>query len=115
MKAAWRMTGRLPKVMGGTWRYLKTSEVLAAAGSHMIAHYIQVRSHSIEKWIADRPIYEMCKSVERSHGATPRTFWLEQPMDLDKVSEGARTVVAAGGDGDGGPRPLATSTGARST
>ena len=75
VKAAWRMTGWLPKVMGGTWRYLKTSEVLEAAGLHMIAHYIQVRSHSIEKWIADRPIYEVCKSVEWSSRTTPRTFW----------------------------------------
>ena len=37
-----RMTGLLPKMIGGTWKYPKTKIVLAAAGLHTIEHYVQV-------------------------------------------------------------------------
>ena len=43
MKAARRMTGLLPKKVGGSWKFPKSNTVLAAAGLHTIKHYVQVR------------------------------------------------------------------------
>ena len=94
----------LPKMVGDTWRYLKTSEVLKAAGLHTIVHYVQVRRESIMRWIVDRLILWICEKEERRHGTTPCTFWWEQPMELEAASAGAPAVVAAEGDGGGGPR-----------
>ena len=42
VKVVRRMTGLLPKMIGGTWKYPKTKIVLAAAGLHTIEHYVQV-------------------------------------------------------------------------
>ena len=113
MKAARRMTGRLPKRVGKTWCYLKKPEVLTAAGLHTITHRGQ--RHSIVKWVADRPIYGFYQAVEKRRGITPRIFWWEQPMDLDQASVGAPTTVAAEGDRGEGPHPLATGPGAHTT
>ena len=65
VKAARRMTGLLPKMTGGTWKYPKTKTVLAAAGLHTIEHYVQVRRARIMRWVVDRPIMELCRSVEK--------------------------------------------------
>ena len=43
VKAARRMTGLLPKKVGGSWKFPKAKTVLAAASLHNIAHYVQVR------------------------------------------------------------------------
>ena len=56
VKAARRMTGLLPKITGGTWKYPKTKTVLAAAGLHMIEYYVQVRRARILRWVEERPI-----------------------------------------------------------
>ena len=40
VKAASRMTGLLPKKVGGSWKFPKTKTVLAAAGLHTIKHYV---------------------------------------------------------------------------
>ena len=115
MKAAQRMAGPLPELVGGMERYPKTSEVLAAAGLHTIAHYIQVRRHSIVQRVANRPIFEMCQLVERSCGTTPRIFCWEQPMDLDKASGGDPPAVVAEGNRGVRPHSLATGPGSRAT
>ena len=77
VKAARRMMGMLPKMTGGTWRYPKTKTVLAAAGLHTIAHYVQVRRASIMRWVVDRPILELCRSAKRRRGTTPHLYWWE--------------------------------------
>ena len=43
MKAARRMTGLLPKKVGGSWKFPMTKTVLASADLHTIEHYVQVR------------------------------------------------------------------------
>ena len=88
VKAARRMTGLLPKMTGGTWNYPKTKTVLAAAGLHTIKHYMKVRRASIMRWVIDRSILKLCSSAERRRGTTPRLYWWEQPMDLDKARAG---------------------------
>ena len=49
VKAARRMTGKLPVLAQGIWTYLKTSEVLAAAGLGSIKYYVRVRRARILK------------------------------------------------------------------
>ena len=106
MKAARRMIGLLPKMVGGTWKYSKTKTVLAAAGLHTIDHYMQVCRARIMQWVVDRPILELCRSAERRRGTTPRLYWWEQPMDLDEASVRALAEgITAGARGDGGRAP----------
>ena len=68
------MTGLLPKMTGGTWKYPKMKTVLAAAGLHTIEHYVQVRSTRIMRWVIDRPILKLCRSAERRRGTPPRIY-----------------------------------------
>ena len=106
MKAARRMTGLLPKVTGGTWKYPKTNTVLAAAGLHTIEHYVQVCRARIMRWVIDRRILKLCRSAERRRGNTPRFYWWEQPMDLDGASAGAPAAETTDGvRGAGGRAP----------
>ena len=74
VKAARRMTGLLPKQIGGAWKFPKTKTVLAAAGLHTIKHYVQVRRARILRWVEDRPILNMCRSAKRRRGTTPRLY-----------------------------------------
>ena len=104
VKAAHRMTGLLPKMTGGTWKYSKTKTVLAAAGLHTIEHYVQVCRARIMRWVVDRPILKLCRSAERRRGTTPRLYWWEQPMELCNVSGGTPPAVAAEGDREDGGR-----------
>ena len=109
VKAARQMTGLLPKITGGTWKYPKTKTVLAAAGLHTIEYYVQVRRARILRWVEDIPILKMCWSADRRRGTTPRLHWWEQPIELDDTSRGTPPAVAAEEDrGDGGRAPLAT-------
>ena len=106
VKAARRMTGLLPKKVGGSWKFPKTKTVLAAAGLHTIEHYVQVRRAHIMRWEIDRSILKLCREVERRRGTTPRLYWWEQTMDLDEASAGAPTDAITEGDrGDGGRAP----------
>ena len=99
-KAACRITGLLPKMTGGTWKYPKTKTVLAAAGLHTIEHYVQVRRGSIMRWVVDILILELCRSAERRRRTTPYLYWWEKPMNLDETSgETPRIVVEEGNRG----------------
>ena len=51
VKAVRRMTGLLPKKVGGSWVFPKTKTILAAAGLHTMEHYVQVRRARILRWI----------------------------------------------------------------
>ena len=63
VKVARRMTGLLPKKIGRARKLPKTKTVLAAAGLHTIAHYVQVRRARIMRWVEDRPILKLCRSA----------------------------------------------------
>ena len=72
MKAARRMTGLLPKIIGGLWKFPKTKTVLAAAGLLTIEHYVQVRRARILRWVEDMPILKLCRKATRRRKTTPR-------------------------------------------
>ena len=97
-KAARRMTGLLPKLVGGSWKFPKTNTVLATASLHTIEHYVQVRRAHIMRWVIDRPILKLCRMAERRRGTTPRLYWWEQSMELDDASAGVPLAVAVEGD-----------------
>ena len=106
VKAARRMTGLLPKKVGGAWKFPKTKTVLVAAGLHTMKHYVQVRRVRIMRWVEDRHILKLCREAERRRGTTSRLYWWEQPMDLDEASTGAPVDATTEGDrGDGGRAP----------
>ena len=106
VKAARRMTGLLPKLIGGSWKFPKTKTVLAAAGLHTIEHYVQVRKARIMHWVIERPILKLCREAKTRRGTTPRLYWWEQSMDLDEASAGVPADATTEGDrGDGGRAP----------
>ena len=72
-----------PKEGRGSWKFLKTKTVLAAAGIHTIARYVQVRRPRIMRWVEDRHVLKLCREAERRRRTTPRLYRWEQPMDLD--------------------------------
>ena len=88
VKAACHMTGMLPKLTSGRWKYPKMQTELAAAGLRTIEHYVQVCRARILNWVQDRPILKMCRLAERRRGSLPRLYWWEQPMHLDEASGG---------------------------
>ena len=74
VKAARRMTGKMPVSAHGIWMYPKTSEVLAAACLCNIEHYVRVLRARILKLVEARPIYQLCQRAVRRRGTPPRTF-----------------------------------------
>ena len=93
LRAARRMAGMMPrKSPNDEWTYPKTEEVLEAAGLHTVQAYIEIRRNTILKFVAQRPIMELCLEAERKRGTGPRQYWWDQPMDL----EGARDATATG-------------------
>ena len=77
VKVARRMTGLLPKTVGGLWKFTKMKTVLVAASLHIIKHYVQVRRARILRWVEDRLIPKLCRESERRRGTTPRLYWWE--------------------------------------
>ena len=77
VKAARRMSGKLPVLAQGIWTYPKTSEVLAAAGLRTIEHYVRKRRDRILKWVEARPIYRLCKEAVKMRGTSPCTYCWE--------------------------------------
>ena len=75
VKAAQRMTGLLPKKVGGSWVFPEIKTVLVAAGLHTIEHYVQVRRARILRWVEDRPILKLCREAEKRRGTTYRLYW----------------------------------------
>ena len=85
--------------------------VLAADVLHTIEHYVQVHRARIMHWVIDQPILKMCRLAGRRRGTTPRLYWWEQPMDLDKASAGTPADATTEGDRGDGTRPLGHSIG----
>ena len=87
VKAARRMTGMMPKRKSdGSWEYSDSEEVLEAAGLHTVAAYIQIRRHTVMKFVVERPIYQFCREAERSRGSGLHLYWWNQPMELEETS-----------------------------
>jgi len=87
-----------------SWTYPATPDVLEEVGLHPIAHYVEVRRHTITKFIVNWPIFDCCVGGERRQGTNHHLWWWDQPMDLDAVRVEAQTsvVVATAGDADPG-------------
>ena len=69
--AARRMAGMVPCNRGDEWIYPKSRRVLATVGLRPVEHYIGVRRNTIARWISHRPIFDLCKGVERRRGSVP--------------------------------------------
>ena len=84
-RAAWRMAGMRPSHDGeGNWTYPKNTRALKKVGMYTIEHYICVRRHTISDYIVHWPIFEHCWNGVRQRSSSPRMFWWDQPMHLDK-------------------------------
>ena len=100
------MTGLLPKMSSGMWKYSKLKTVLVAASLHTNDHCVQVRRAHIMRWVIDMPILKLFRLSQRWRGTTPRLCWWEQPKDLDEASAGALTDTTTDGvRRDGGRAP----------
>ena len=106
LRAARRMTGLMPsKAADGSWSYPDAERVLRKAGLHTINEYIEVRRNTILRFVADRPIYELCKEAERKRGTVNRQYWWEQSFELEELAsefseEDSVLACSEAGDGD---------------
>ena len=81
-------------------KYLRINlQALEEVGLHTIEHYVQVRRQTIAAYIVDRTIFELCMDGRRRQGTIPRTYWWEQPMDLD-LARGAFPAPGVADDED---------------
>ena len=69
----------------GIWTYPASALALEEVGLETIRYYIQVQRQHIAAYIVDQPIFGFCEEGVRKQGATSRTWWWEQPMELDLV------------------------------
>ena len=88
-RAARRITGIMPRRLGGEWVYPSTTTVLKKAGMFSMEHYIAVRRNKLVDHIATRPIGELINGIGRLSGSTTsRLFWHEQTFELDELEDG---------------------------
>jgi hypothetical protein len=84
IRAACRMAGMQPaRNPDGTWTYPNSKEVLKMVRLKTINHYIGVRIETIARFIVDQPLFALCWEGGRRRGSARRTFWWEQPLNLD--------------------------------
>ena len=82
--AVWQMSGLRPeKKPNGSWSYLRSKDVLEAAGLQTITHYMDVCRQTVANFIMNRPIWELCAGAVRRRSLPIRPFWWDQPMDLN--------------------------------
>ena len=60
---------------------------------------IQVRRHTVMKFVSERPIYRYCREAERRRGSGSHLYWWNQPMELEETSAEAEAAAEAN---DGG-------------
>ena len=77
-----------PKKRGDSWVYPKLADVLRAARLRTIGEYIARRRHTVLRAIADRPILEECRGVERRRGSPTRLYWWEQEFEEELSLKG---------------------------
>ena len=78
VEAVRRITGKMPRKVrqGGEEQlvYPHIADVLAAAGLHLLRHYIDKRRHTIWKSVRRQPILEECMGAERREGTPSRLY-----------------------------------------
>ena len=87
VEAARRLTGMRPKKRGETWVYPRSEDVLRAARLRTVRESIARRRQTALHAIADRPILEECKRVERRRGSPTRLYWWEQDFGAELSTE----------------------------
>ena len=60
---------------GKNWMYPTTEDVLETSGLYTVQKYIEVRRNTILKFVARRPIMELCLEAEWKHGTGHRHYW----------------------------------------
>ena len=68
----------------GEWVYPASEDVLKEVVLNTVQHYIEVRRHTIAKWVTDRSILREYKEEARRRGSTSHLYWWEQSLELDK-------------------------------
>ena len=75
--------------------------MLEEVGLFTISHYVQVRRHTIAKYIVDRPILSFCmEGGEKRRGTSARQFWWEQPVDWDLARASSEAGIAGVDESD---------------
>jgi len=77
------------------WNYPSSALALEEVGLQIICHYVQKRCQTIAAYIVDRPIFNLCLEGRRWGGTSPRSYWWDQPMDLDLVREAVSATGVA--------------------
>ena len=71
------MTSMMPRRSpnGKNWTYPATEEVLETMGMYTVKKYVEVLRNIILKFLARRPIIELCMETERKRGTGPCQYW----------------------------------------
>ncbi len=87
------MAGMHPTLDGdGHLTYPCYARALKKVGLYSISYDIGVRWQTISNYIDNQAILKLCWNGVRKHGSSPRMFWWDQPMKLDKETpDGANT------------------------
>lgn len=86
-RVARRISGKTARRVNGRWVYPPIREALELAGLLPIDQYILVRQRTLVEKIATRPIYQLCREVERLSGSSSRTYWWEQEKIQQLLAE----------------------------
>ena len=90
-RVAHSMTGRKPRrVRDGGWEYTPLEEAMAEAGLQEVDTYVSRHQNTVAKFIATRPIMDLCLAAARSMGSMVSNKWWNQD---GLESEGMRTTA----------------------
>ena len=73
----------------GTWVYPPIGAALPMVGLEDIGVYIARRQNTVTKYIATRPIMDLCLVVERKPGmCLSRQWWEQLALDIQRIRAG---------------------------
>ena len=82
----------------GEWEYPATEDVLREVGLKPIRRLVQARRAHIAKWVADRPLHDLCRAGGRRRGSSAHVYWWELPMELEEETSEHGSVVVSDGE-----------------
>ena len=86
-RAARRIAGMQPyRLVNGDWVTPDKTEALEATGLWPIAEYVRRRHATVAKWVAERPIMELCRAALPMSGRNiHRARWWHQNMEVNEL------------------------------
>ena len=96
-RVARRLTGRMPRRgRDGKWQYLPLAGAIKDAGIVRVRTSVLRRQNKVAKFIATRPILDLCESTERRGGTrVPQRWWKQTGIDWRLAREKSENTEAS--------------------